>query len=117
MESSNIIATEEIFRVNYFEDLYEKLMKQSYTDGPPFYYRVKCEKHFEQVPVETSSSEISDIVKYYERAIKIDRSSFSKSKSNAEVKKVYEHCLNKDIEFLKKLKTYQEAEQPESILK
>ena len=109
-----VLNTEEIFRVTYkvkdgFDGEVHRLMKQTYNDKPPFYFRVKG-RNFTNV--ETSSSDLQEIIKYYERSYKIDTQNVRRWQERAITKQIAEYCANKTKEFLDKLKEFAAVEQP-----
>ena len=109
-----VLNTEEVFRVTYeiadgFDGEVHRLMKQTYNDKPPFYFRVKGRN---LTNVETSSSDLQEIIKYYERSYMIDRKIVLGWQERATTKQIAEYCANKTKEFLDKLKEFAAVEQP-----
>ena len=104
---TRILSTEEIFRVTYNDGYFERLMRQTYNDSEPFYYRTKGEN---QTMVETSSSDLKEIESFLKRCLKIDKGAMNAEwNQTPAVKEVYKHCLDKQKEFLNKLKAFMDA--------
>ncbi|MEK6880768.1 MAG: hypothetical protein AABY22_14210 [Nanoarchaeota archaeon] len=107
-EVRNIISTKEIFRVTFNDGTFERLMKQSYKNSTPFYYRT-IGLNF--TPVDSSSSDLKDIIKYFERSVKIDKQGDGlKGEFGEKIQKTHEYYLAKSIEFLTKLNKFYKKE-------
>ena len=109
-----VLNTEEVFRVTYeiedgFDGEVHRLMKQTYNDKPPFYFRVKGHDF---TNVETSNRDLQEIIEYYERSYKIDMQNVRGWQKRATTKQIAEYCANKTKEFLDKLKEFAVVEQP-----
>ncbi|MEK6884536.1 MAG: hypothetical protein AABY22_33195 [Nanoarchaeota archaeon] len=103
-----ILSTKEIFRVTFNDGTFERLMKQSYKDSTPFYYRTKG---LNFVPVDSSSSDLKDIIKYFEKGIRIEKQAKGlKGEFGEKIQKTHEYYLAKSIEFLDKLKKFYKKE-------
>jgi hypothetical protein len=108
---TRILNTEELFRVTYDDGDFESLVKQTYTDGTAPFYTIQKGLH-KLTPVETSSENLNEIERHLEKCLKIDSKSLKQpwNKNNPKVKAVIEHCLEKQREFLNKLRMLPEYE-------
>ena len=107
---SQILETEELFRVVYWHNDYENqevhsFMKQTYTEKPPFYFRVRNGGIYRNfTDVNSSSDDIQEIIRYFELCYDIDKREAKKSNSNSKIKEIAQYCADKTKEFLDNLR-------------
>lgn len=98
-----VLNTEELFKVTYRNGDFECLMKQYYTDKPPFYFRTKGS--YKGTNIETSSHDINDIIKYYGELSKQLKNAIKKEKKK-KIKEIHRDVLASYKEFFDKSLKY-----------
>lgn len=103
-----VLETKEMFRITYDDGSYERFMVQTYTDSEPFYYLAKGEGkngYQERVPVETSSSNLNEIIEFMEIRVADEEKAFkrAKTKYGKKIADVHEYCLAKTKELFSKM--------------
>ena len=101
----SIISTKEMCRVTYDNGDYMKLMRQTYTCEPAFYYVTESHLPYD-MSVDSSNNNLQVIIDYFKRRIDIEKKAIDNlPTNNIEVQKVHWHCLSVAQKFLKKLKS------------
>lgn len=108
-QSHQVLETEELFRVVYWPNEVDQevhsFMKQTYTDTPPCYFRVKNGGTYcNFTDVNSTSDDIQEIIRHFELCHDIDSREAEKSHSNSKIKEVAQYCADKTKEFLDHLK-------------
>lgn len=105
----NIILTEELFRVTYDEGGWMKLMRQTYTDSPPFFWVTESHLCYD-LSVDSSSHDLQLLIDYYNRRIANRQATLDSLPQNEiEVIKIYKHHLEITQQFLKKISNYRDT--------
>lgn len=103
-----VTSTKEVFRIEHEFGGYSRLMKQSYSDKQDFYWIHDSTKNYES-SVDSSSSDLADIVNYYKRLVKQYNTDKKNpwNKDNVKVLAVYDTCIKEAKMIIKNIQQYE----------